>query len=401
MSRILIYVFPGLIDMIVASVMFVCTVRAAEQKLSPSAVANLVTVFSVAYMLACITVGRLVTQRNTAWMLIGACIAIAAVSVGFLAFPQVRAMYPLVFLIALAIGFFFVPFQVFMKDVDQATSRSVAHSTGLYTFSWSTGFALGPFVAAYLWTHLGWEKCHMLNALLAVLAGGGIYLLKHHASAPGAPRAAAEPARNGQASSRYSRMPDLAWMAWVCGGVGALAFALIRGILPSSGVAYELSKPVQGAIFFIYCLAQALVGLALCRSRFWMYRPLPLIAFGLMGIAGLVGLALARTPVAFYAAALTYGIYSGSGFFYMVFHALVHPVKSARYISINEAVVGVTGIAGPFLGGILADHAGLPAPYLATAGLLLGAVAVQWAVHRRHTVLVSSAARRPAENVIA
>ena len=38
-------------------------------------------------------------------------------------------------------------------------------------------------------------------------------------------------------------------------------------------------KPAQGTVFFLVSVAQALTGLALCRGRRWMYRPLPLALF--------------------------------------------------------------------------------------------------------------------------
>jgi len=43
-----------------------------------------------------------------------------------------------------------------------------------------------------------------------------------------------------------------------------------------------------GTIFFILGITQALVGLAMMRSRFWMYRALPLAAFATSGVVASV-----------------------------------------------------------------------------------------------------------------
>ena len=391
MSRILIYVFPCLMDMVVGSTVFACSVRAAENGRSPAQVANIITVFSLAYMLACPIVGRLVKPRNAAAIIIGVCVAVAGVACAFIFQQGYATTCVLVAATAFIMGFFFVAFQVFMKAVDCGAAKGVAYSTGLYTFSWSTGLAFGPLISSFLWTSFGWEYCYGFVLVASLATGIGVCLLKHHAHAA-APKPHAKPAAPALLEPvDYSRMPDLAWMGWLCGGIGALTFAMMRGVFPSSGSFFHLSRIEQGTVFFIGCGMQALTGLAMMRSRTWMYRPLPLAAFGALGAAGLALFALASRAPMFCLAAACYGVYSGAFFFYLVFHALVHPVKSARYVSFNESVVGATGIAGPLIGGILADRAGLPVPYALGAGLVLLAVATQVVVHGRH----ASRVRRP------
>ena len=385
MSRILIYVFPALMDTVVASVGFICTVRAVQAGLSASKVANVLTLWAVAYMIACPIVGRIVNPRNAARILIGACLAVAAVCVCFLEFQSITAMYVLTMLVAFGMAFFFVAFQVFMKHVDSGGSKSIAYSTGLYTFAWSSGIAVGPFMAGFLWKTVGWQNCFLIDAGAALATAAGVYLMKHHAEA-----ATASQERGIRPTVRpeaidYARMPDLAWMGWLCGGVGALTFALFRGVFPSSGTFHHLEPEALGLVFFISAETQALMGLILRGSRIWMYKPLPLIAFGTFGMAGLALFAAGTTAPAFYVGAACYGVYSGTFFFYLVFHALVHPAKSGRYISINESVIGVTGIIGPLVGGKLADLHGFTVPYLACVGLVAAAITLQAIVHSRHS----------------
>jgi MFS family permease len=178
-------------------------------------------------------------------------------------------------------------------------------------------------------------------------------------------------------------MPDMAWAAWLFVGVAHVVITLIRGVLPSSGVACELTKPQLGLVFFLISAVQASMGLVLTRSRWWMYRPLPLLAFGAFGLIGLVLFSFAQTWGVFLLAAFCFGIYSGSFFFYFVFHSLVHPANSARYVSINEAVIGLTGAMGPILGGLVADHVGLNASYGVAVGLIVLVVVAQAIVHGR------------------
>ncbi len=158
--------------------------------------------------------------------------------------------------------------------------------------------------------------------------------------------------------------------------------SMVRNQFPLSGVAYHLSAPVQGAVLFALSGAQAAAGFLLGWSRRWMYRACPVLGFGLLGSVGL-GLFTAggRMPHLWWPAALCLGVYCGSFYFYFVYHSLVHPTRGGRYVSINEAIVGIAGVAGPAAGGLIADHSALWVPYALSAGVVLAAVSVQAAIH--------------------
>ena len=57
--------------------------------------------------------------------------------------------------------------------------------------------------------------------------------------------------------------------------------------------------------------------------------------------------------VSFAVAAVLFGMYSGYFYFMFVYHSLISPVNSTRYVAINEIIVGVMGTVGPFAGGLL------------------------------------------------
>jgi predicted MFS family arabinose efflux permease len=80
---------------------------------------------------------------------------------------------------------------------------------------------------------------------------------------------------------------------------------------------------------------------------------------------------------------ILFGVYSGSFFFYLVFHAIAHPVRSARYVAVNESVVGIGGILGPLIGGGLSDRFGFAFSACACTTVLLAITAFQAVIHRR------------------
>lgn len=378
---LLIYLLPMLGDMIVAQFLFVNAVRLARMGASASVVANVVTVWSVVYLVGCMLIGRFVNAANAARMMVGGMAGLALLSLLFLVVPGIAGIYGLMALAGVATVFFFVPFQIFMKAVDSGRNKSVAYSSGLYTFAWSLGFAIGPFVAGLLMelgtdresgVDVGWKYAWVFSAVVSVAACGGIIFLKHLVQSPAEDDVIKE---KPEAIPDYSTMPDLAWLGWIAGGTGVLVISVIRGVFPSRAESsLHLAQSLQGGIFFLLSLAQAVTGLMLCRSRFWMYKTLPVACFALAGILGTLALGFGHMPLVLCAGALLFGTYSGGFFFYIVFHALIHPERSGRYVAVNEAVVGLASVTGAAAGGWLADRFGFGVPYALGAVLICGPV---------------------------
>jgi len=384
-TRILIYLFPAMIDMVLGSVLFVGSVRMAASEASPEAVANVLTVWALVYMVCCPVVGRIVTPGNAWKMIVGSSLCIAVSAVLFIYFPGLKAIYVITAIQAVGTAFFFTPFQVFMKQVQHGQSTGIVRSTALYTFAWSAGIATGPFVAGYIWELSSWKWCHALNSLLAASTALGIILLRHLAHEKHAPKETT----CSRPQPDYSAMPDLAWLGWVAAGIGCMVVALLRAVFPSSAKLFEITKPQQGTTLALLGWAQAVTGLLMGYSRTWMYRALPVAVLSLFGLGGVILFAAADRPAIFYAGAVCVGIYSGMFFFYLVFHSLVHPSRSARYISINESVVGLTGIIGPLIGGRIAGLYNLSTPYYFAAVLVFGAIMLQVVVKARYARQVS------------
>ena len=66
-----------------------------------------------------------------------------------------------------------------------------------------------------------------------------------------------------------------------------------------------------------------------------------------------------RSLAGFLLTAFVYGIYSGCGYFIFVFYALANREKAGHNAAINEISVSVVSIAGPTLGGLLANMTGI------------------------------------------
>ena len=372
--------------MVLGLTFFVAAVRIAESGAGPIAVTAVTTAWAVVYVVAAHWAGHVTCAANSARRIIIGCGLLALGSFALIVIPALKATYLIMMLMAVGSSLFFIPFQVFMKAVDKGDGDVLPRSVGLYTFSWSAGMAAGPFVSAFVWDRFGWQWCYGLGIALSVITALGILFLKHHAEEhPNSTRShqsdTAKPKRRSAVD--YSGMPDLAWLGWLCSGVGCLTVVVLKSYLPSSATVMGISRVNQGILLALISGSQALTGLTLCRSRMWMYKALPIALLGTCGVAALLVFGLSGQFLPLALASILYGVYSGSFFFYLVFHSLVHPEHSTRYVAVNESVVGLSAIIGPLLAGFIAAGISVGAPYLVSALLVLSIVAFQAVVTRR------------------
>ena len=402
MTRFLIYLFPAVADVIIAGALFVCSNRLADAGRNRTEVAMVFAAWAVVYIVSNQILARLVTSRNAAAMLIVASLLFTATAGAFVFFESIWSIYAIMTVLAVATALFFLPFQVFMKAVEPDQHQGVVRSVAIYTFSWSLGFAGGPFIAGFIYQWLGWQWCFAFTGLLGLLTACGVQLLKHHAKYHHSESIVSSQLAPGQLSHKveavnYHTMPDLAWLGWVVGGVGCLGIYSFLALLPSVGVVFAIPKSQIGSIIGSMYIVQALVGLSFLRSRTWMFRPWPLVVFAAFGLIGLAGFGISLLPtvggaevltvplrtLGLYASAVCYGVFSGSFFFGLVFHSLVHPHHSARYIAVNETVVGICGVVGPGMAGMLADRFGFATFPAVLIAMIAGAAMLQFVVLKR------------------
>jgi hypothetical protein len=241
----------------------------------------------------------------------------------------------------------------------------------------------------------GWMLCYGFSAGISLLTAIGIVYLRHHAhegaeamdSAAEGEEVPVETVKVDDKRIDYGPMPDMAWLAWVVAAGALVAVAIIRSLFPDQAVKeHEFSATAQGRILFLISFFQAITGLVLCRSRLWMYRALPVGLFGVLGVAGVLFFHSGETVPVLMVGAVLFGLFSGSFYFYFVFHAIAHPVKAARNVAINETVVGVTAILGPIMAGAIAEAYSYQSAYALAAAALGVMVVVQVSQHHKTAI---------------
>ena len=393
MSRYLIYVFPALMDVVIGAVLFVTIERATGAKWSAFKIGMLACSWAGVYTVFSYLIGQIVTKRNAAWIIVLSAIVMLITSICFIVFPALNMQFLFASLTGLCGAMFFTPFQVFMRAVEDGKPAGVRRSTALYTFSWSFGMACGPFLSGFIIQWSNWRGCHIMNAVIGVIVGIGIYMMKHHAethpkSAEVETAEAVETTEDKpeESTKEYADLPDLAWMGWVFAGVGCFSVAIIRSFFQYRAEPLGIPDAEQGTVLALVSFSQSFTALFLGRFHFWMYQRFMPFILTICGAVGLLIFGLTTNIYSFYTAAILYGFFSSSFFFYFVFHSLVHPERSTFYVSINEVVVGITGIAAPIIGGIIADRTNSAMPFLVMVPLLAIAAIVQFSVHNQRRI---------------
>jgi MFS family permease len=375
--RSLIYLFPILINYVLGGVFFITAYRFAEAGANELVVTATIAVWSAVYSVASLAVGRFTTEHNAPRLIVAAGIGIAFASLGFIVVPAPYWQFLWIALVGVASAVYCVPFQVFMKAIEPDRSAGTVRSTALYTFSWSIGVATGPFIFGLF----AWRTGFVINIVLGlVIAAGVLAVDRHRRCHPAVPAAHAPAAAD---AVDYTQYPDFAWIGWLVAGAGIVTVTLVRTLVPYRGALLELPRAELGLVLAAVSYVQGVMALSLIRSKVWMYKPLPALLAGASGAIGLVLFGLGSDVWAFYLGALFYGLYSGTFFFYLVFHALVHPTRNSRYVSINEVVVGITGVIGPLAGGFIAKSTAAGIPFLFCGLLAFGVGLFQALVFQR------------------
>lgn len=381
MLRILFYIPPFLMNIITGLIFFVPARRLAAANESAVAVAAAMSAWAVTYTITSISLGFIQNKKNAVKLiLLGQSLSIIALA-GLLAVNNIKLQYYWLMLTGFSTVLFYCPFQVIMSALEKNVKGTAAliRSTSFYTFSWSLGLAAGPVAAAAIWglfdPATGWKACYIfcmaLNVVITVIC---LFL---HAYV----KKVNQEEENSLVENTVSetpdcpenekKLPDFAIDGWALGIGGYLTVYILRSLLPYRGEVIGLSTTQMGILIGMIAFMQAVTAFTLYKSRTWMYKPIPVL-IPLTG--GIIGLVLAATVSNFYvlfAAMFIYGIFSGIFAWDMIYHAIAIEEKRARYVSVNETIVGVFGILSPLAGGLFATPEKSGLPFLIGAGVLV------------------------------
>ncbi len=349
--RILTYFIPFAVNFLNGGFFFITSYRFAQAGASGVMVGGSIAVWGIAYCIFAVLTGRIAKVSNALPMILAGGGLLAGAAVG-LAYCGLYMQYFWMAVSGLGAAFFCTPFQLFAKAISAGEKSSGAvEAAAFYTLTWSLGFATGPLAFARLSSRTGCWICFAFA--LAVIAGVCVIAVSLKKNPPANMVQKEEQRTDAPVSEKFAM---LARLGWCVGGLGTIAVSQMRGMWPKLGEELVLSQSNIACVLALVSYTQGFTGLALCRSKTWMFRRLPAVGMALLAAVSLLTFAFGRELWCFYAAALGYGVYCGCMYFYLVYHSLAHPTRSNFYVAGNETVVGITNMLAPLIGGVLVDY---------------------------------------------
>jgi len=370
MIRWALYIFPILVNYVLGGAFFIVPLRCSQAAAPGWVVGATLSTWACVYAVSSFLIGRKTTAKNAVGLIIFSGLLLSAASAGFLLFPNVYMQFVWIALYGVGAASYCTAFQIFAKSVEPDQNAGVVRATSLYTAAWSAGMAAGPFVFGLLPI----TGSFIINLVIGLCIAAGIFLLAKYG----------KPATRTEASKPTSPLPscdkpDKVLAGWVVGGTGTVAISVLRSLVPYRENLLSFTQAEAGIVIAAVSCVQALTALALIRGKTFMYKQLPAVAAGVCGITALLVFGTGSTFIQFLTAAVLFGIYSGYFYFMFVYHSLISPSNSNRYVAVNEVIVGATGTLGPFAAGLLTSPATSGAAFpvaaaLSAAGILFAAL---------------------------
>ncbi|MCM8788435.1 MAG: MFS transporter [Candidatus Omnitrophica bacterium] len=343
-NRLWVYFFPALMDLSVAAVLIFSAIRAVELGAKPVIVGMLGSVWGITYFVSSLILSRIITRKNSAKFMIFSCASFVCIGLFFGFFETLRSLFILLFAGGLFSAFFFVGFQLFMEH---SSGTSASRSSAFYTLSWSGGMAFGSIAEGFFMNRgLLWSQLPILIPALAVISG---ILMFQRTSNKVAPHA--ETPNNNIADSVVEAYTKIAWIEIF---TVSLVTSGVRYLLPKMAISFFHFSHIQAALtVFLFFIFQAASGFFSAFFKFLGYNLAAHNLLKLLAAAGLIATVLFPCSFSVFLFVCILGIYSGHAFWASVFYAINHRIRAGFNVGINESLVGIASVAGPFLLGIM------------------------------------------------
>lgn len=369
MKKLILYGLPMSFDIIVGLTLFVGRHGLASRGYDEAVVGSIVMFYGIGYVIASLSMSRIIKPDRAKRQLLTGLAAVIVICLILANTQQLALIQALYGLLPLATSLLFNAFQIFMLGISNQDTRPLAETAGHFTFSWSMGFALGPFVSSLLKSVLPWSQIYYLAAALAILVGAILYNYKPQKSATISAQTSETQSVNGR---------SLAGPAWLGLVVGLTVWTAVSVYWPVQAVQLGIPANQRGWVEFAFAITQGFAALLLTYVHRWHYKPGWLLILGSAGVVALGIFGLITHVVFFVIASLLFGAYLGGLFSYMVYHSMVEEEKAVRRVALNETFVGISFLAASPVANIL-HREGTPfgPSYLVLGAILIAGVLAQ------------------------
>ena len=203
-----VYICPALPDWILLMVLFAVSYGAGDRGVTVRQLTWLGGILQLAYMVASLASGLLLSRRNAWPILVASTAASVLTGVACVVAVDFGPLLVAMSLLGAASGFFFNSFQCFMRG--EAPAGGLARATALYTLAWSGGCSLG-LLASGSFYRLGPLVLDGLTVLVGIVILG---ILTLHKERPHDEPSAEEHTEHGPESAAAVDRAYL-WVGWI------------------------------------------------------------------------------------------------------------------------------------------------------------------------------------------
>lgn len=403
MKKLIIYLFPLVVDVIVGLNMFLGRHSLANRGYGEAVVASIVLCFGIGYVISSLLMIRLVRPRLAKSQMLIALAGMIALSVALANTQNLLTMQVLYSIFPFLASLFFNAYQIYILGISNQDARPLSTTAGHFVLAWSIGFALGPLISSQLVAFFDWSNVYYVSAILAGLLGLLLFTFNPASTqvvgqgktagesrdreAIQLPLGSLEPLAGGREPVLpVQRTPErsLVVPAWIGLLVGLTVWNVVLIYWPVQAAAASLPANLRGTAETSAALAQAASALALTYFAGWLRKPSWILGLGLFGMAGLLYLSQVANISWFFIGALSYGVYMGSMFSLAVYHAMEDESKAVFRVALNETLIGVSFLlAFPFSAWFHPEGAPFSLSYLLLAAFLALGLLAQFVLASR------------------
>jgi len=335
-----IQICPALMDWTVFLVLFAVLYGAGERGFSGLQCAWLGGIGQLAYMVASLLVGVVLTRRNARGFLLTSTVGSTLLGIVCLQLTTFAPQMLCQSLLFVFLALFFNSFQTFMRG--ETVPGGLALTVGRYTLAWSVGSAAGFLSSGSLYQLGNLALCATTLAVGTVIL---VTLLRHQAR-PHAMLSADEHIEDALPGAQAVN-PRYVLVGWCLIFTAMCVQRPLQSRWPAACARAAIIAFLPGLVLSLHMLVQGVWGYRAAGFAAWRYRRAPLAAAHLAA-AALLGLAWWKPVFPVVACAIVaLGLYMGYAYFTAVYYASNSGRRSFN-IGVNECLVGLGSFAGLF-----------------------------------------------------
>ncbi len=332
----------------------------------PSNVFGSIAAFRMAFFVGLsIPFGRISDRIGRTQMLYVSCVLLALVNVLIPLFCKnaisLAIIYPIV---GVSMALFWPTYEAWLAE--RSGGGTLLKRIRNFNIFWSTGIALGPFFAGYLFNEQKPFRAFYLSAFICIITFGSI-AGQNKTSGESIQDIDDTPKESDQLRRVYL------YIAWIANFSAWFTLSILRELGPKLTLEMGIPAKTFGKLMLISGVTQTAMFFFLGTPypRRWRYKLTPLVIFQLVAMGAFLCIwAVTNIPLWGMAFAAI-GVCTGFTYFCSIYYSLHGHIDKGNKSGFHEAILGSGAALGPFLGGFAAKFINVKSPYLLCAVFIL------------------------------